>query len=132
MCGDSPCPASSNAQPTRRIKNTCWDNGVIVQEVADFSNPTAPYVDIVAQKNGAACYTMSGSDDLSFSGTYTYYLDDSFYGARLAVYTIDSLTGRWSISCREGGSVDIPARCHPGSTFPNRDSGCVAGTCASD
>jgi len=75
---------------------------------------------------------MTGSDELSFVGTFSYYVEESPGGVMLAAYTIDPATGEWSIACRVGPTVAIPASCHPGFTFANRDTGCSAGVCTWD
>jgi hypothetical protein len=128
MCGQEPCVIDAS-WPQKRIKQTCWDNGVKVQDVTDFSNPSTVYTSITARKDGADCYSMTGSDEPRAG---SYYLVDEAGKGRIAVYTIDPATGGWSIACREGANVDLPSRCHPGSDFVNRDSRCVPGPCAWD
>jgi ABC-type multidrug transport system, ATPase component len=105
---------------------------IVLDEPTDGVDPDyAPFpnVKITAKKNGAVCYTMSGTGIPSFAGTISYLVQSATSGMLLGAYTVDSATEERTIACVAGHTVVIPGTCQATATSTSTDSGCSTGVC---
>jgi hypothetical protein len=118
----SPIPTSSNIA-------ICYDNGVKMLTVMDFSNVSLLTQTETVKNASGVCYTMEALISAASSGNITYTMKNAA-GATVATLAIDTTAQTETITCTGGPPVVVPTNCGSSNSDAGSGTTCTTGTCA--